>query len=199
MALTPQHIHQVLTKRPERMRQYVVALPDRAEEVREAARKNGCTLQACRDARDAVRDRPLPNVWLGTSTEDQARADERIPHLLATPAAVRFLSCEPLLGPLDLTPYLWGRAEPCADCPKDADCDCGYLPKHMLGEEPDLAWVIVGGESGRGFRDMREEWAESLQRQCADAGVAFFMKQMANKAPIPERLLVRQMPEEALL
>jgi protein gp37 len=92
---------------------------------------------------------PWPNVWLGVSVEDQARADERIPHLLAAPAAVRFLSCEPLLSAVDLSCYL-----------------------------ARLDWVIAGGESGPGARPFLLEWAESLRDQCAAAAVAFFLKQV---------------------
>ena len=121
-----------------------------------------------------------PNVWLGTTVENQEEAHRRIPHLLAARARVRFLSCEPLLGPLDLTRPWTG-------------------PGSVLAEETrpwlaDLDWVIAGGESGPGARPMEEAWAESLRDQCRTAGVAFFMKQMSRKAPIPERLMVREMP-----
>jgi protein gp37 len=197
MALCPQHVFQVLTKRPERMRAWATAqgVADRVwdkvdrlcEDWHEGKLKvalpvvDGDPFLFALGAQGAAwggqRPWPLANVWLGTSTEDQQRADERIPHLLATPAAVRFISAEPLLGPIDLTPHLWGRAAPCPDCPKDADCYCGYLPRHMLGEEPDLAWVICGGESGPGARPMHPDWARSLRDQCAAAGVPFFFKQ----------------------
>lgn len=105
---------------------------------------------------------PLPNVWLGVSVEDQKAADERIPYLLQTPAAVRFLSCEPLLGPVDLG--LYGTA------PKD--WGIGYKAYYQL-----LHWVIVGGESGSGARPMHPDWARSLRDQCAAADVSFFFKQ----------------------
>lgn len=126
------------------------------------------------------------HVWIGTTVENQEEADRRIRHLLSIPAKVRFLSCEPLLAPLDLSPHLWGRAEPCTDCP-DADCDCGAMPRHMLGEEPDLAWVICGGESGPGARPMHPDWARDLRDQCAAAGVPFFMKQWGEYLPIYDR------------
>lgn len=122
-------------------------------------------------------ERMYPNVWLGTTVENQAEADRRIPHLLAVPAKVHFLSCEPLLGPVDLTPHLWGRAEPCPGCPEDADCDCGTMPRHMLGEESDIGWVIVGGESGPGARSSDLDWYRGLRDQCAEAGVPFLFKQ----------------------
>lgn len=101
---------------------------------------------------------PWPhNVWLGTTVEDQQRADERIPHLLAVPAVVRFLSCEPLLGPVDLDRWIGPQL---------------------------LHWVIAGGESGRGARPMHPAWARSLRDQCTAAGVAFFFKQWGEWVPI---------------
>lgn len=105
-----------------------------------------------------------PNIWLGCTTENQEEADRRIPHLLSVPARVHFLSCEPLLGPVDL------RA-------------------------PNIDWVIVGGESGPRARDMSADWARFLRDQCRSAGVAFFMKQMTRKAPIPDDLMVREFPQ----
>src|SRR5579859_1732114 len=94
------------------------------------------------------------NVWIGTSVEDQARADLRIPHLVRVPAGVHFLSCEPLLGPVDLRPWLG-----------------------------DLQWVIAGGESGPHFRSMDPEWARALRDQCQSAGVALFHKQNGGRTP----------------
>jgi protein gp37 len=105
-----------------------------------------------------------PNVWLGTSAGSQKTANTNIPHLLATPAAVRFVSCEPLLGPVDLTA-----------CPRD-DALLGYLPDET-GDRSAIDWVICGGESGPGARPMHPDWARSLRDQCQAAGVAFFFKQ----------------------
>jgi protein gp37 len=126
---------------------------------------------------------PLPNVWLGTSVEDQASADERIPHLLATPAAVRFLSCEPLLGPVDLTRIM----QPACD-PRDALEGSFFAEDSFWGrlyyerrKHPRIDWVIVGGESGPRARPMDLAWARSLRDQCAAAGVSFFMKQLGSK------------------
>jgi protein gp37 len=113
---------------------------------------------------------PQPNVWIGTSVEDQQRADERIPHLLNTPAAVRFLSMEPLLGPVRL------RNVP----------GLNKLPTvHRLeGRGPaGIDWVIVGGESGPNARPMHPDWARSLRDQCTAAGVAFFFKQWGEWLP----------------
>lgn len=121
--------------------------------------------------------RMWPNVWLGVSVEDQQRADERIPILLQTPAAVRFLSVEPQLGPINLHPFL---------------CKYGNVakPEQRYGSWCDprddgIGWVIVGGESGRGSRPFEVEWAESLVLQCDAAGVPCFVKQVGAK---PQRL-----------
>jgi protein gp37 len=112
-----------------------------------------------------------PNVWLGVSVEDQRRADERIPKLLAIPAAVRFLSCEPLLGPIYLN-----------DCggisALDDTFDYFGGPGGGTGcPHPTVDWVIVGGESGPGRRPMESEWTRSIWEQCQEAKVAFFGKQ----------------------
>ncbi len=107
---------------------------------------------------------PLPNVWLGVSVEDQTTADERIPLLLQTPAAVHFVSCEPLLGPVDLNKAHGFQRPIYGDTG-------GYPPPERLD------WVICGGESGPGARPMHPDWARSLRDQCADAGVPYFFKQ----------------------
>jgi protein gp37 len=112
-----------------------------------------------------------PHVWLGTSVEDQARADERVPHLLRTPAAVRFLSVEPLLGEVNLRPY-FAHSIHCAQAhPGGGPCAC-----------PRLHWVIVGGESGPGARPCDLAWVRSLVAQCRAAGVACFVKQLGAQA-----------------
>lgn len=126
------------------------------------------------------------NVWLGTSVENQAAADERIPHLLRTPAAVRFLSVEPLLGPVDLRPkapdayahlgrfYHSGTFDPTG---------MGPAADRVLNCFPKIDWVIVGGESGPGARLCNVEWVRSIVAQCRDAGVSVFVKQLgANPA-----------------
>jgi protein gp37 len=126
MSQARQHSFQVLTKRPGRMASVLRRLqPD-----------------------------PLPNVWLGTSVEDQRWATIRIPKLLETPAAIRFLSCEPMLGPIDLSPWLWG-----------------------------LDWIIAGGESGPGFRPMEASWPRAIRDQCREGSVPFFFKQWGGRTP----------------
>lgn len=105
------------------------------------------------------------NIWFGVSVEDQRTADERIPLLLKTPVAKRFISAEPLLGAIDLRQYL----------PLLVDTLDG--PKNLIGYPPMLDWVIVGGESGPGARPMHPDWARSIRDQCQAVGVPFFFKQ----------------------
>ncbi|MDE2107018.1 MAG: DUF5131 family protein [Patescibacteria group bacterium] len=123
------------------------------------------------------------NVWLGTSCENQAAADERIPHLLKVPAVVRFLSCEPMLGPVDLKKIAVPRDEDQLrrawdidgykfNCLTEHDDDRFHQPPATIG------WVIVGGESGPGARPMRLAWVRSLTNQCRSAGVPCFVKQL---------------------
>ena len=141
-----------------------------------------------------------PNVWLGTTVENQTEADRRIPHLLATPAAVRFLSVEPMLGPVDLnevknaagrTPLFGPLHRYCRRHFPAVDCGCPL-------SRPTLRWIICGGESGHGARPMHPDWPRRLRDQCAAAGVPFFMKQMGGArkpfAPIPDDLMVREFP-----
>jgi protein gp37 len=117
-----------------------------------------------------------PNVWLGVSVENQEYADLRIPHLLAVEAAVRWLSVEPLLAPVTLAKYIDGNP----DCPKtDPDCTGADGDCHDACEYPPLHWVIVGGESGPGYRPMDHAWARTLRDECVGNGVAYFMKQSA--------------------
>lgn len=160
MALCPQHTFQILTKRPERMREYISGA-DLAAIARMWAPSIIQKLQAVW---------PLSNVWLGTSCEDQPTADERIPHLIETPAEIRFVSCEPLLGPINLFDFIG----PWAPSPGD------------LQAPPMLDWIIAGGESGPNARPMHPDWARSLRGQCATAGVAFFFKQWGEWAHLPE-------------
>ena len=126
----------------------------------------------------------LPNIWLGATVVTQEEADRDIPKLLAVPAAKRFVSIEPMLGPLDLQRWLWVC---CGDMQPGND-------HGMLGQEPDhccgrpdhrdeLHWVIAGGESGPQARPMHPDWVRSLRDQCAAAGVPFHFKQWGEFAP----------------
>lgn len=178
MALCPQHTFQVLTKRPERMLEYVTALGQPGA-LDIFVRGGGRLLRAAENATrnigrlsfDPVRGWPLPNVWLGTSIEDQATADARIPQLLATPAAIRFASAEPLLGAVDLNhirlPHGSGRTWIDASQP-------WWVTPDMRSR---LDLVIVGGESGPRARPMHPDWVRNLRDQCVAAGVAFLFKQ----------------------
>ncbi|MBN7468640.1 phage Gp37/Gp68 family protein [Mycobacteroides abscessus] len=165
MALAPQHTFQVLTKRHGRMRSLLSSDDFRSQvtqtfvgwAVEDFSLKTGHLESATGDWW------PLPNVWLGVSAEDQKRADLRIPALLDTPAAVRFVSAEPLLGPIDL------HGDPIA---KGSVFWIGHLD-----------WVIVGGESGPGARPMHPDWARSMRDQCVAAGVPFLFKQWGEWSP----------------
>jgi protein gp37 len=180
MAATPQHTYQILTKRPLRMSR-VLNDPTFRESV---------FLANNLDQGDVLGDGwPLLNVWLGTSVEDQQRADERIPHLLDTPAAVRFLSCEPLLGPVDLDRYLWLTGASTAGPWHDYAGRRRYRGGRGSGiggmtmtQVParDLHWCIIGGESGPGARVMHRQWAQDIVDQCCDASVPVFMKQLGS-------------------
>lgn len=181
MALCQQHTFQVLTKRAERMAEYIATrtpmddsgryptLPQWHQQIEnwlDDSYGGGRFFHterawdAAHDASAKITTSPLPNVWLGVSCEDQQRADERIPWLLKTPAAVRFLSCEPLLGPLR-----W--VEPCGTV--------GDAVKNGWGM---IDWVIAGGESGPGARPCDVAWIRSIVGQCKAAGVACFVKQL---------------------
>jgi protein gp37 len=210
MAQCRHHTFQVLTKRPERARAYVADAFDRVvlkriglanagwPSVRAICEASGIPWSLPRSGDDWW---PLRNVWLGTSVEDQATADARIPELLATPAAVRWVSAEPLLGPVDLSRFVprerfymmkcehcgWiGSTEHAREARNwdDADVVCGGCGKITLADEASgLDWVVAGGESGAKARPMHPDWARSLRDQCAAAGVAFFFKQWGEWGP----------------
>ena len=182
MALAPQHTFQVLTKRPDRMRRWFERDRPRtapaeclaAAYVENPALARRRPLDTDRAVAVGLAGWPLPNVWLGVSVEDQASADSRIPHLLQVPAAVRFLSCEPLLSAVDLR-HLTMR-----DGWRDALGGRLHTGPAIISGEPSVQWVIVGGESGPGARTMRRQWADDLLRQCKAAGVPAFFKQVGS-------------------
>ena len=125
----------------------------------------------------------LPNVWLGVTAENQARANERIPLLLQIPAAVHFVSIEPMLGPVDICGPWW-----------DWRYTYDYYKVIYPDAGPPIDWVIVGGETGPGARLMKAEWARSVRDQCQRVGVPFFMKQMSKKGVIPDDLKRHEFP-----
>ncbi|MGS4947411.1 DUF5131 family protein [Meridianimarinicoccus sp. RP-17] len=185
MSLCPRHTFQVLTKRPERMRAW--RTENRITHIMAAAeaeidRLGWDSWPASTRAWEAHID-GFPNVWLGTSIEDQPTADARIPDLLATPAAVRFVSAEPLLGPVDLTSM-------------ERSGGTGLM-RPLDGRFRTLDWIIVGGESGPGARPMHPDWARSLRDQCHAAGVAFFFKQWGGWAPASVVIPHAHLPEDA--
>lgn len=162
MACAPQHTFQVLTKRHGRMRSLLRGdLYDLV--VNELADENGTLPSVPSKVRW-----PLPNVWLGVSVEDQKRADLRIPALIDTPAAVRWISAEPLLGAVDASRWLGQDAS-------------------GPGPERALDWVVVGGESGSGSRSMHPQWARDLRDQCIAAGVPYLYKQSGQYAPVADQ------------
>jgi protein gp37 len=178
MRKCPQHTFQILTKRPKRMLAFVS------------------------DYYAMHEIKPLSNLWLGVSVENQAAAEERIPLLCQTPAAIRFISAEPLIGPLDLewpkTMYPDGPPMCCSGLPNE--CGCMGMPT-----DPPLLYgldqIIVGGESGHGARPMDPAWARSLRDQCKRWRVAFFCKQMGSVygehkgKDLPPDLNIREFPE----
>jgi protein gp37 len=212
MALTPQHTYQVLTKRPERMLEYVQSAKNR---IRIAAidlgRAKGIEHS---DIESCQWDWPLPNVWLGATVENQKAADDRIPLLLQTPAAIRFLSVEPLLEKVDLNLlHVEGIT--------NLDCLRGHhgVSYPLQGRCNKINWVIIGGESGPGARECNIEWIKSALKQCKSADVPAFVKQLgsrpsnlptyvslkdklrdrkgANLSEWPEDLRVREFPAES--
>lgn len=212
-ALTPQHTHMILTKRPERMRAYMRHKWSTQEMLTPLEEWQDCTYYRVLIAAQKI-DRyryqdsdiggcnwwPLPNVWLGTSAEDQTRADERIRPLAhwreGTPAAVRFLSCEPLLGPVVICEYCARGHHPMMDSRNDPRSKY-HAGAGGFGEAcgfNGIDWVIVGGESGPGARPMHPDWARSLRDQCAQANVPFFFKQWGEwaKHPTGQPVTIRQ-------
>lgn len=128
----------------------------------------------------------MPSVWLGTTVEDQQRANERIPHLLSVPARVRFLSCEPLLGRVSFRWALWH------------DYKAQWERRESLGHLDGLRsidWVIAGGESGPQARPMHPEWLTTLRDECAEVGVPFHFKQWGEWVPQLGAITLSDNPE----
>lgn len=177
MALAPQHTFQVLTKRHGRMRSLL-----NSSAFQTAAAEHMLAMTDADEMKDAGDPFPLPNVWLGVSTENQQWADIRIPALLDTPAAIRFISAEPLLGAIDLLNVasrnvLTGVGNRIAMTTLRSPRQTHIITPTCLD------WVIVGGESGPGARPMHPDWARGLRDQCQAAGVPFMFKQWGEYRP----------------
>lgn len=193
MAWCKQHVFMILTKRPLRMKVYCNGM-DKLDRKERAIRVlvSGGVKHFPEAIHNSGLDWPLSNVALGVSCENQAMADQRIPHLLKTPAAVRFVSVEPMLGCVYLEYRFMGMAAS-GFCNDDNGV---YRTKFDC-----LDWIIVGAESGKGARPMELHWARDIVRQCHDANVAVFVKQLCHdghKIPFsefPEDLQVREIPE----
>ena len=170
MALAPQHRFQVLTKRADRLHEYMTSIQDgtnrlcgvgwRSALIEGMAQRMWYERHGEDPSMWLAVHLPLPNVWIGVSAENQLTANERLPHLEKTPAAVRFLSAEPLLGDIDLN----------------------YLHNDSIKW---LDWVIVGGESGPKARPMHPQWARWLRDTCNEYGVPYFFKQWGRYRPYP--------------
>lgn len=221
MGGTQWHTYQILTKRPDRMRAYMndPELPGRVD----------CLIEDCinsfvdpldRRSNDAratavmMEDGPLPNVWLGVSVENQQYADERIPLLLQTPAAVRFVSYEPALGPVNFRRIEVNPPGSAGTVFLDVLAGKGYSIGGTWGY-PQIDWLIVGGESGPGARPFNLQWGGDVVLQCKAAGAPVFVKQMGSNpldytchikgdlkdrkggdmSEWPEDLRIRQFPE----
>lgn len=185
MSVCSWHAFQVLTKRPERMQAWISRCGNGGgfgwithDNTPPALAYEGTGIVVGRSD-----EWPLPNVWLGVSVEDQATADERIHHLLCCPAAVRFVSYEPALGPVDfrrirqerpsvhgLVPIAGGDTFDVLRGERVNDIGIGY-------DAPRLDWIIAGGESGPKARPAHPDWFRSVRDQCQAAGVPFFFKQ----------------------
>jgi protein gp37 len=183
MCAAKQHTFQVLTKRPGRMLEFF--------DWMSSPNMGGC-LTPQRKMTLAINHKmggrapggrlteesswPLPNVWLGVSVEDQKTADERIELLLQTPAAIRWISAEPLVGPISLR---WGKWHPWKNTPGSVN--------NEYDSAKDLNWVVTGGESGPGARPADPKWYQELRDQCTAAGVPFFFKQWGEWSPVPAK------------
>lgn len=178
----PGHVFQILTKRAARMRDYL--MQDRRRQWADAAVHHGGGLDP-----DGIFDQtmelskmgPHPRIWLGVSVENQAAADERIPLLLETPAAVRWLSCEPLLGPINFR-WVHYAHQASGQTYREYLNTQGAINQYEALRKID--WIVVGGESGPGARPMHPDWARTLRDQCAAAGVPYFFKQWGDWLPV---------------
>jgi protein gp37 len=193
-----QHTFQILTKRPKRMYDFMLSETKGRESLH-------------RDYPHLKMPWPFPNVWLGVSVENQETSDERIPLLLQTPAAVRFVSCEPLLGPVDFEYFVsYGfRGDGISQIERVSPLEGKHFVATSPSEKfikledeiPRIDWVIIGCESGPKRRLMEHDWALNIVKGCQDADVPVFVKQLEvngelvkDIAHLPASLQVREYP-----
>lgn len=196
MAACPDMVFQVLTKRPERRREFHRWLG--AAWNRTGNPRVPLLVNAPAEARDRIAPDgpwPLPWVWEGTSVEDQETANRRVWELIETPAAVRFISYEPALAAVNFERFFWGTTPDTAGYYKDGKLRSFGVGGQTLGSAPldAIQQVIIGGESGPNRRPFEVEWVRSTVEQCRAAGVACFVKQDAGPRPgmqgrIPDEL-----------
>ena len=168
MSLTPWHTHQVLTKRADRLHRYI------SDAFTPLGIADWRVKLDSKNQRE-VAGYPFTNVWLGVSVEDQKTADERIPFLLKTPAAVRWVSYEPALGPVDFTRL----KRPFGSDGRERGIFNALLNGTLdLRNSPSIGWIVVGGESGPGARPFDVQWARDTIDQCRLAGIPVFVKQL---------------------
>jgi protein gp37 len=194
MAATPQHTYMTLTKRHARMRS-LLSSPAFRDAVKTEL---GVLVHKYPKLVGVEWAWPVRNAWMGVSTEDQKWADIRIPALMRTPAAVRFVSAEPLLGPINLRQSMWTLGDE-----RGHGLTASYVHWGCCEKLHGLDLVIAGAESGPGAREMELDWVRSMRDECVGAGVAFFLKQTAingKKIPTPELdgRTWTQMPEMAV-
>ena len=180
MAAASQHTFQILTKRPDRMNEYL-------KQQKYSQNYIGIAMARIAGAEGKIRDfsQPLTNVWLGVTAENQEQADKRIPILLDTPAALRFVSIEPMLGAIEIFSRVMGELQ--------------------FAGDGSIDWVIAGGETGAGARPLQYEWVKSIQAQCKAKKVPFFLKKWGKLAQSDKSLVdgyidgveCRAMPEVA--
>jgi len=170
MGLANWHTYQVLTKRPERALQFVLWYQARS------------VVGGVKVVPPLTFETVFQHVHLGVSVEDQRAADQRIPLLLAAPFAVRWLSCEPLLGHLDLSPWIFDWEARVMERYQGRECLSWEEAKARV-ERPGVHWIVAGGESGRGYRPLNLDHARSLRDQCVAAGVPFLFKQVGGNTP----------------
>lgn len=185
-ALTPQHTYIELTKRPERMRDYL-SNPDRERIVAGntwsmLGTPKGSKIKHGGNWRKTF---PLANCWGLVSCSTQEDADKFIPILLRTRLAIRGVSAEPLLGKVDFRCLGWQAAAGGGWCALNALEGHRYSNRVILEETPKLDWIIVGGESGRSARPMHPDWARSIKAQCEAAEVPMFFKQNGEYVVLP--------------